>query len=426
MTSKSAPTEAYVWVWLPGETTPVVAGRLASAGDQLQFNYGRSYLARKDAVSLYEPELPLKPGVLPLLNGLSMPSCIRDAAPDAWGRRVILNKTFGAKGPNIDVAALDELTYLLESGSDRIGALDFQTSATDFVPREAATASLDELTNAAANVEMGIPLTPESDRALFHGSSIGGARPKAMIVDVNRKYVAKFSSQSDLYSVVKAEYVAMRLAAEVGIDVASAQLRNAAGKDALLIERFDREKTKTGWRRRAMVSALTLLELDEMMARYASYEDLATIIRHRFKAPKPTLKELFRRLLFNILCGNTDDHARNHSAFWDGHDLTLTPAYDICPQARTGGEASQAMLIGGNERMSQIAPCLRAAPSFFLSEDEAATIAARQITTIRERWGNICDEAGLSEVDRNLLWRRQFLNPFAFEGAPPSLRALVQ
>jgi len=109
--------------------------------------------------------------------------------------------------------------------------------------------------------------------------------------------------------VVKAEYVAMRLAAEVGIDVAPVELRNAAGKDALLVERFDREKTKTGWRRRAMVSALTLLELDEMMARYASYEDLATIIRHRFAAPKPTLRELFNRLLFDILCGNTDDHA---------------------------------------------------------------------------------------------------------------------
>ena len=87
-----------------------------------------------------------------------------------------------------------------------------------------------------------------------------------------------------------------------------------------------------------MVSALTLLELDELMARYASYEQLATIIRHRFQAPRQALKELFGRMLFNILCGNTDDHARNHAAFWNGKDLSLTPAYDICPQNRTGGE----------------------------------------------------------------------------------------
>ncbi len=416
---------AFVWVWPPGETKPVVAGRLAAAGDQLLFNYGRSYLARRNAISLYEPELPLKVGVLPLLNGLRMPSCIRDAAPDAWGRRVILNRKFGARGLDIDVAALDELTYLLESGSDRIGALDFQTSATNYVAREAAAASLDDLMNAAASIEKGIPLTPELDRALLHGSSIGGARPKAMIVSEDRKYVAKFSSQSDLYSVVKAEFIAMRLAVEIGINAAPVTLQHAAGKDVLLVERFDRERIADGWRRRAMVSALTLLELDEMMARYASYEDLATIIRHRFTAPKETLKELFSRMLFNILCGNTDDHARNHSAFWDGRILTLTPAYDICPQARTGGEATQAMLIVGGERMSQIGLCLKAAPLFLLSGDEALAVAERQITLMRDRWAAICAEASLSEVDRNVLWRRQFLNPFAFEDAPPTLAALL-
>lgn len=425
MTSDATPKEAFVWVWLPGEIEPVVAGRLAAAGDQLLFNYGRSFLARKNAIPLYEPELPLRAGVLPLLNGLRMPSCIRDAAPDAWGRRVILNRRLGAKGSGLDVASLDELTYLLESGSDRIGALDFQASATRYVAREAAPASLDELLTAAASIEAGIPLTPELDQALLHGSSIGGARPKAMIASTDRKYVAKFSSQSDLYSVVKAEYVAMRLAAESGLDVARVTLQRTAGKDVLLVERFDREKAGKGWRRRAMVSALTLLELDEMMARYASYEDVATVIRHRFVAPKETLRELFGRMLFNVLCGNTDDHARNHSAFWDGEKLALTPAYDVCPQARAGGEATQAMLIAGGERLSRISLCLEAAPMFLLSQDEALAMARHQITTICDRWAAVCSEAALSDVDRSLLWRRQFLHPFAFEGAPPALAALL-
>jgi serine/threonine-protein kinase HipA len=425
MTSEAIPMEAFVWAWLPGATKPVVAGRLAATGDQLLFNYGRSYLSRKNAIPLYEPELPLRPGVLPLLNGLRMPSCIRDAAPDAWGRRVILNRKLGTKVSNIDVASLGELTYLLESGSDRIGALDFQKSATDYVARQAASVSLDQLTNAAASIENGIPLTPELDQALLHGSSIGGARPKAMIASGNRKYIAKFSSQSDLYSVVKTEYVAMRLAAESGINVARVTMEHTAGKDVLLVERFDREKAGQGWRRRAMVSALTLLELDEMMARYASYEDLATIVRHRFVSPKEAVKELFNRLLFNVLCGNTDDHARNHAAFWDGERLALSPAYDICPQARAGGEATQAMLIADGERWSRIALCLDAAPLFLLSREEALTVAEHQIRTIRDYWVKTCKEARLSEVDRNLLWRRQFLNPFAFEGAPPSLIALL-
>jgi serine/threonine-protein kinase HipA len=445
MTSEAGYQEAFVWVWLPGETKPVVAGRLAAAEGQLVFNYGRSYLARKTAIALYEPELPLRAGVLPLLNGLAMPNCIRDAAPDAWGRRVLINRKLGASGHDIDTAELDELTYLLESGSDRAGALDFQASATDYVPREAATASLDDLLNAVDRVEKGIPLNPDLDSALFHGSSIGGARPKAMIVADGRKYVAKFSSQNDLYSVVKAEFIAMRLAAEAGIKAAPVMLAQAGGKDILLVERFDREriafssevgtgsrqenastkKTTNGWRRRAMVSALTLLGLDEMMARYASYEDLATVVRHRFAAPRETLQELFARMLFNILCGNTDDHARNHAAHWDGRVLSLTPAYDICPQARTGNEAGQAMLITGDERLSQIAVCLKAAPSFLLAGDDALALARHQVVTIRDHWDAMCREAALSEVDRNLLWRRQFLNPFCFEGAPEGLAGLV-
>jgi serine/threonine-protein kinase HipA len=225
--------------------------------------------------------------------------------------------------------------------------------------------------------------------------------------------------------VVKAEFVAMRLASMIGLTAAPVTLRRAAGKDVLLVERFDREKAPDGWRRKAMVSALTLLELDEMMARYASYEQLATAIRHRFTSPRETLKELFGRLVFNILSGNTDDHARNHAAFWNGAELTLTPAYDICPQNRTGGEASQAMLIMGQQRASQIALCLKAAPLFLLGEADAILIATAQIRTIKQHWPQVCDEAGLSEVDRNFLWRRQFLNPYAFIDAPEAVTGLI-
>jgi len=161
------------------------------------------------------------------------------------------------------------------------------------------------------------------------------------------------------------------------------------------------------------VSALTILGLDEMMARYASYEKLAEIIRQRFSDPKGTLKELFSRLVFNILCGNTDDHARNHAAFWNGKDLTLTPAYDICPQGRTGNEASQAMLISGKNNLSQLNLCLETAKHYLLSEDNARAIFNRLIVAIEQNWKVVCDEADLSEVDRSLLWGRQFLNQYS-------------
>ncbi|TDY26094.1 serine/threonine-protein kinase HipA [Paraburkholderia sp. BL6665CI2N2] len=426
MISEASYKEAFVWFWLPGAAEPVVAGRLAVVGDRILFNYGQSYLGRDDAIPLYAPELPLQRGTIPLSDGLSIPGSIRDGAPDAWGRRVIISRKLGVRGSQIGTADLDELTYLLESGSDRIGALDFQLSPTEYVPRETATASFSDLLNAVASVERGVPLSPDLERALFHGSSIGGARPKALITTHNRKFIAKFSSQSDVYSVVKAEYIAMRLASEVGIHAAPVTLKHVGGKDVLLVERFDRVRAADGWQRRAMVSALTLFGLDEMMARYASYEDFATLIRHRFSAPKATLKELFARMLFNVLCGNTDDHARNHAAYWNGKELALTPAYDICPQARAGNEATQAMLIVGNDRFSRIETCLKAAPLFLLSADEAAALAEHQIEVICDRWNPVCAEAQLSEVDRNLMWRRQFLNPFVFENAPPTLAALLR
>jgi len=406
-------------MWLPFETKPVVAGRLEADNGNVLFNYGKRYLERiedrKPAIPIYEPELPLKAGVLPLLKGLGMPGCIRDAAPDAWGRRVIINKKLGLKGTGTDTTELDELTYLLESGSDRIGALDFQHSPTEYVPRTANNVSMEELIESAERVEKGVPLTAALDQALFHGSSIGGARPKALTQDQDKKYVAKFSSSTDLYSVVKAEFIAMRLATLAGLNVAPVKLVKAANKDVLLIERFDRLPKGNSWSRKAMVSALTLLGLDDMMARYASYETLAEIIRHRFTNPKDTLKELFSRLVFNILSGNTDDHARNHAAFWGGKELSLTPAYDICPQGRTGNEASQAMLISGDNNLSQLKTCLEAAHNFLLSEEDAHVVFHNLTTAIEQHWDAVCEEAELSEVDKKLLWGRQFLNPFSIQ-----------
>lgn len=126
----------------------MVAGQLTRRGDAFLFNYGRSYLAREEAIAVYEPELPQRPGVVPLLPGLSMPSVIRDASPDAWGRRAILNKRLGnARGH--DTAEIDELTYLLASGSDRIGALDFQDSPSgsqEKLPAQGGPAHLPVLT----------------------------------------------------------------------------------------------------------------------------------------------------------------------------------------------------------------------------------------------------------------------------------------
>lgn len=411
MTSKRHYQEAYVWVWLHGEVEPVVAGRLARDGKNLVFNYGKSYLERDNKLPIYTPELPLRSGVLPLITGLQMPSCLRDASPDAWGRRVLMHKHALDK----NAGELDELTCMLESGSNRIGALDFQQSATAYIPRLSEAVTLAQLQESTDKVTQGLPLSPDLAVVLQHGTAIGGARPKAIIETHDKQYVAKFSLSTDLYNVVKAEYIAMRLANIVGLDVAHVELKTALKRDVLLIERFDRIKGDNGWKRKMMVSALTILGLDEMMARYASYEDLAEIIRQRFTQPDATLRELFGRIVFNILCGNTDDHARNHAAFWNGKHLTLTPAYDICPQSRAGNEASQAMKIHGDNNLSQLKVCIASAASYKLTAKQAQEIIDHQLELIKANWDAVCDEAKLSKLARNMMWERQFMNPFAFE-----------
>jgi serine/threonine-protein kinase HipA len=414
------PKQAYVWIWLPGAAEPVVAGRLDRQGAIATFTYGSSYLERTGAIPLFLPELPLKRGSQPPLVG-EIAGCIADAGPDAWGRRVVEyglgtwgSRVWGTGTWGTAVINPESFAYLLASGSDRIGALDFQLSPTQYLRRASGDATLEELVQSAERLESGIPFSEGIDRALLHGSSIGGARPKALLSDGHRKLIAKFSSTTDQDRVVKAEYVAMELAKRCGLNVAPVSLVEALGKDVLLVERFDRPPEGG---RRLMISALTILGLWEMTGRYASYADLADTIRARFSRPEFTLRELFARIVFNILCGNTDDHARNHAAFWDGTSLELTPAYDICPQTRSGQETAQAMEIGRpGHRLSQLTVCVEAAATYLLSPVQARSIIDHQVNVIHEQWGEVCDLAVLTTADRASLWNRQFLNPYAFYG----------
>ena len=402
---------AYVWVWLPDATEPVVAGRLDDDGRATAtFTYGRSYLALSEAVPLYLPELPLRSGPQRPPSG-RIQGCLLDGGPDAWGRRVIEHRRSAER------ADLTDIGYLLRSGSDRVGALDYQLSPDRYEPRGGNGARLDDLANAADLVEKGEPVPSELHEALLHGSSIGGARPKARVTDPDGSWIAKFSSTTDSYPVVQAEYVAMELARRVGLDVADVRIAEAFGRRVLLVRRFDRGDPGT---RHMVVSSLTILELhdaDGLAGRYATYPDLADQIRARFTDSSATLREIFARISFNILVGNHDDHARNHGAFWNPHfeSLTLTPAYDICPQVRNVGEVAQAMAYGSEgERTSQLAPLAANSGIYHLDTDEARAITETQIDVIRDNWDEVCDLAELTAIERERLNGRQFLNGYAF------------
>ncbi|TCL81770.1 MULTISPECIES: type II toxin-antitoxin system HipA family toxin [unclassified Rathayibacter] len=393
---------AYVWTWLPGAGVPVVAGVVEADGAATRFAYARSYLERPGAIAL-APELPLTRGAQPPRDGLVIAGALRDGAPDGWGRGVI---RYGlGLGEDDD---LGEIDYLLRSGSDRFGALDFQESPTDYVSRS-DSATLEELRRAAEALEAGVRLTPELEAALEHGTSIGGARPKATLISEDgRRILAKFASSTDrLFSYVRAEATMLALAARASIDVPTWEVVTAGGKDVLLLERFDRGPEGT---RRHVVSGLTLAGESEMTARYVSYPSILDVLRQYGDAAAG--EELFRRIAFNMAISNSDDHARNHAAFWDGASLRLTPAFDLTPGPRSGESASQAMAFGRRgERRSSLPLLVQQSGTYGLSTKQGRRITEDVVATVHDGWHDAVTEAGLSARDRDRLWGRQILNP---------------
>lgn len=206
----------------------------------------------------------------------------------------------------------------------------------------------------------------------------------------------------------------MLMAARVGIDVAHVEVVTiSGGKEVLLVDRFDRPKDGG---RTAVVSALTVLGLREEESRYASYIDIVNAMRHPGWADSGAqLRELYTRLVLNIAISNTDDHLRNHAAFWNGRELRLTPAYDVSPQPRNTQVATHAIkLTNTGENASQFRVAKAAAAAFLLTSSEAQDIIDHVVDTITTSWDEVCDEARLTQAERDQLWRREFLNRYAF------------
>lgn len=423
----SDPKSLFVWIWLPDQTEPVVAGQVVRNEDTdiIHFGYGRSYRERNGTIPIFTPDLPLQEGLIDPPNGHVLAPSLRDALPDRWGRRVIVNELLGHRKDDISEDAFGEMTFMIHSGSDRIGALDFQESPDTFVPRVSAEATLEELQTFSDLIEAGKEVPKELDRVILHGSSIGGARPKALITDHDadnpRKLIAKFSAANDVFAMVKGEFATMRLAQLAGLNVANVDIQKVLDRDVLLVERFDRQPEDGGakWRRKLVDSALTWTQENELAARHVAYTELAEIIRARFRDPAKNLRELFARMAFNILVGNTDDHARNHAGFWDGEMLDLTPAYDIAPQKRGTAEANQALNIVPGQTASQLSNVLLAAGAFHLSEAEARAIINAQVDAIRDNWIEVCDQATMQKTERTYFVGRQIFNSYAFEGYGP-------
>lgn len=406
----------YVWAWLPGAQEPTAVGTIGldRRGQALEFAYASSYRNRTGAIAI-APDLPLSNQTITPPGALIMPGSIRDALPDGWGRRVLHARHPDLTPADAALSARDELAYMLRSSTDRFGGLDFQPSPWTWTAREPSEATLDELHEAAQLIEAGMSLSPDLDAALAHCTSIGGARPKALLWDGATQYIAKFSSSSDIIPIVQAEAVAMDLARAAGIPTPPTRLVRSRGRHVLLVERFDRDHEQG---RHLTVSALTLSGLDEMTARYATYPGLLQSLRASGPSTDPG-PELFDRIAFNIAISNSDDHARNHAAFWDGQHLQLTPAYDLAPGNRSGHTATQAMAYGtdaaGNPVNTSRLPTLtRHAGTYGLTRHEAQARVARIIAAIRDGWDDAAERAELTTPQRDALHGRQFLNDGIF------------
>lgn len=407
--------EAFLWLYLPGEADPVVCGVVAFNGYEHVFRYARSYLERENAIPLAPPGCTL--GELTddeYVLDAELNSPIRDASPDAWGRNVMMREY--ANAPGRKESELGEIDFLLRAGPDRIGALDATSDPKRYTPKKSHAAPLEDLLEAADRIDQGKALDPHLDAALNHGTSVGGARPKALLHQDGEYWIAKFSSSKDSADMVGIEGGGMQLAQSAGINVAETRIVKALNKRVILVRRFDRVVTPEGVYRRHMISAMTLLNLDEYAVRagYSSYLELADVLRQYARDFQKDGAELFRRMVFNILIGNVDDHARNHACFWDGQFLDLTPAYDVCPQPRGGVSADQAMAVGKWGRKSNLENAISDCDRFGLEKDHASEIVEQMVDVVRKRWHETFAGAGTPDGDLNYLSQATILSESIF------------
>jgi serine/threonine-protein kinase HipA len=407
-------SECYVYIVLPGETTFVTAGRFTVSETRGgapvgEFIYGRTYRERTNAVELDPVELRLQTGTFETAKMDGFFGAIRDALPDSWGRKVIERHARGA---------VSEFDYLLRAPDDRAGALGFGRNTEPPFPENRFNRTLDltrlqESADALINDEpelAGSATEQAEDLLMLGGTSMGGARPKAVVEDDGALWIAKFARKDDSYNNPRTEHALLELAKSCGLDAAETRLTSVAGRDVLLVRRFDRDRGEDGYRRHRMVSAVTLLRTDDDATTRTSwsYLLLADEIRRVSTQPQQDLRELYRRMVFNAAISNLDDHPRNHAILAREDGWRLSPAYDLTPFAVVSQERSLALDCGLNGRAANKANLISGHGRFMLSREETTQIFETITQTVRNEWQPALHRAGVSDKDCERL-RRAFV-----------------
>jgi serine/threonine-protein kinase HipA len=412
MISKPTPTECFVYITLPGQTTPVTAARFELTADRRgiatgRLVYGRTYLARADAVPIDPIELKLSDRTYETTGMKGIFGALRDASPDYWGRRVIER--------HVGAAQLNEMDYLLHSPDDRAGALGFGLNQQPPAPKRDfnKTLQLARLQEAADAIVAKEDVQNDADAAqieelMLVGTSMGGARPKAVVEDKEGLWIAKFNRNDDKWNSARAEHAMLVLARTCGITTAESKVVRVGDRDVLMIKRFDRERTDAGYLRARMLSGLTLLRAEEghdTRDRW-SYVLLAEDLRRVSAIPRADAAELFRRMCFNALISNTDDHPRNHALIAMNVDWKLSPAYDLTPTPHVSEERRDlAMICGDVGRYANAENIVSQSLRFLLEKGEAEKIVADMEEKVRGTWYEVARREGLSEQDCHTISR---------------------
>jgi serine/threonine-protein kinase HipA len=396
--------ECFVYVTLPGATEAVTAGRFELTKDRRgaalgRFVYGKSYLERNEAVPIDPVELKLSDATYETTRLGGLFGALRDSGPDSWGRRVV-EKHCGK-------VQLGELDYLLESPDDRAGALGFGLGQRPPAPKRRfnQTLELEKLQQIAEALMRDETIEPGDEVAqvqelLLIGSAMGGARPKAVVEDDQGLWIAKFNRSDDPWNNTRVERAMLELARSCGISPAASRVEKVAGKDVLLVKRFDREKTEKGYARARMISGLTLLRADEARDDRWSYVLMSEELRRVVGEPKKDAPELFRRMVFNALISNIDDHPRNHALLAKERDWKLSPAYDLTPSPVIAQDLRDlAMTVGDTGRFANAKNLLSQHGRFLLEADEAKSIVSEMTKKVRATWYDVARAQGVSDKD---------------------------
>ena len=413
--------ECFVYIVPPGATEFVTAGRFRwtedGAGTIGRFVYGRSYRERADAVELDPVELRLSGEVYETARMQGFFGAIRDSMPDSWGRRVIER--------NAGFTELAEFDYLTHGPDDRAGALGFGLNVEPPAPQRRFNRTLDlerlqRVADAlvADDPELAGSAGHQVEELLLLGTSMGGARPKAVVQDNHGLWIAKFGRNDDRWNHPRVEHGMLTLARTCGLDTADSRLETVAERDVLLVRRFDREREDAGYRRHRMVSALTLLRTGDSHGERGdwSYPLLADEVRRASAAPEENLRELFGRMCFNAAVSNLDDHPRNHAVLASGRQWRLSPAFDLTPAPVVALERRDlAMICGRYGRYANRTNLLSDHGRFLLDQAEATAVFERTARTVREQWRTHMRRAGVTERDCEAI-RGAFLYDGLFYG----------